>query len=343
MIYQQKQRADALGIYLTGADSDGGAQTDPDASLGNYRSSTEVNPLAALFSNCIPPVAISNITGANGEGTAYLRGGIDGKLYYTAPDGSIQGNGQTVLNGETCTLESDDDDKAIRVLRTSAQPVQGTMTLNILKAFNNVLGMSNVTNAQRVSGVDTYHGIYFYVHGVNAIQDLTVWINPLASADTVQSSTLGGAGTGTITGTDFSAWPETGFCRIEDSGNTLREIVYYSSRTSTVLTISSADHRELLGTSADACVATDLIYPVPGIRIAKETPAGNKSIQTIADENTAPTGLTWSTAITEATGVDIGNLAASNGYGLWVQRETPAGAIKTAELENAINFSFKAM
>lgn len=28
--------------YLTGASSDGGVQTDPDASLGNYRSSTEV-------------------------------------------------------------------------------------------------------------------------------------------------------------------------------------------------------------------------------------------------------------------------------------------------------------
>ena len=31
-----------IKVYLTGAASDGGAQTDPDSSFGNYRSSTEV-------------------------------------------------------------------------------------------------------------------------------------------------------------------------------------------------------------------------------------------------------------------------------------------------------------
>jgi len=39
----EKTRCDSLALYFTGASSDGGAQTDPDVSLGNYRSSTRLD------------------------------------------------------------------------------------------------------------------------------------------------------------------------------------------------------------------------------------------------------------------------------------------------------------
>ena len=41
----EQTRADSLRFYHTGASADGNAQSDADASLGNYRSSTEVTVL----------------------------------------------------------------------------------------------------------------------------------------------------------------------------------------------------------------------------------------------------------------------------------------------------------
>ena len=94
-----------------------------------------------------------------------------------------------------------------------------------------------------------------------------------------------------------------------------------SPRTATSLTVPAAG-RALLGTSATAGSATDTVDEVPGIRIALENVAAD-AIQTIADEFTAPTGRTWSTAITAATGLAIDSLARQTNYGLWVHRQIP--------------------
>ena len=177
------------------------------------------------------------------------------------------------------------------------------------------------------------------------VGSLKAYLATLGTQRTSDSAQLGAAGSGTITTTgSFSDWTETGFCRITQSGGTLREIVYYSSRTATSLTVPAAG-RGLLGTSAGAGGATDLLDAVPGIRIGKEAPTGSSTAgnaHTIANENTAPTGITWNTGITSASGVDIGNLAAGAIYFLWIHRAITVGHIAAPSLLNHLKFAFDA-
>ena len=149
-----------------------------------------------------------------------------------------------------------------------------------------------------------------------------------------------GAGTISISAGDFTDWPASGWCRIETAADAEREIVYYSSRTTTALTVPAAG-RGLLGTSAAAGAADDNIYPVPGIRLAKEAPSAD-AIQTIASETTAPTGVTWNSAIRLSDGLQIGNLASLAKYGLWVHRQIPAGAAAIASMLNLLQWDFDA-
>ena len=47
-------------------------------------------------------------------------------------------------------------------------------------------------------------------------------------------------------------------------------------------------------------------------------------IQTVADESTAPTGVTFSHVITKATGISLGNIPAGSASGIWMKRIVPA-------------------
>lgn len=56
------------------------------------------------------------------------------------------------------------------------------------------------------------------------------------------------------------------------------------------------------------------------------------TIQTIANETTAPTGVTFSTPTTEATALMVGAMSAGTYYGLWVRRVfPPAGIVAVRE------------
>ena len=59
-------RADSLREYLTGANSDGGTQTNPNLSLGDYRSSTEA---VSMLINIVNPVFGLQVTFAAGGNT----------------------------------------------------------------------------------------------------------------------------------------------------------------------------------------------------------------------------------------------------------------------------------
>jgi len=55
------------------------------------------------------------------------------------------------------------------------------------------------------------------------------------------------------------------------------------------------------------------------VEIAIEAPVSG-AIQTIANESTAPTGLTFSPAASEASALSIGSLASGAAYGVWIKR-----------------------
>ena len=327
-------QTDALGVYATG----GAANTDPDASLGGDRSEVlEVRALGGLISNPIPPIVVELIHGAMGEGEATIRA-VSADVVALTPVGGAEGPAIRILDGETKLLQGADRSHAMRISRDlyhGSQLLTGTMTIAMKKAFNGVVGMSDEDSA----GSDKYRGLMLRAHGINDVTSIAVYIQTLGTVAVSDGGQLGVSGAGTITTTGSLAdWPETGWCRIEDNAPALREIVYYTSRSDTVLTVPAAG-RGLLGTAAAAGAATDSIYAVPGVRLALEAP-GAGAIQIIADENTEPGGRTWKSGITAATGATLATLASGSNYGLWLHRETPAGATASHRIETAFVLQF---
>lgn len=86
-------------------------------------------------------------------------------------------------------------------------------------------------------------------------------------------------------------------------------------------------------------VAQGSVFPVVDIRLwmppvegaqavyslATEVPGSGGSIQTIADETTAPTALTWSTPTTEGSALMVSSIAVGASLGLWIRRVFPSG------------------
>ena len=84
---EQYTHSDALGLFLTGAVSDGGDQSVPDDSLGGYRSSSYVEQLGFFLGNSITGIIIDKAAGANGEGVGSLETINGNSLRWTAPGG----------------------------------------------------------------------------------------------------------------------------------------------------------------------------------------------------------------------------------------------------------------
>lgn len=334
----EKTNADSLREYLTGAASDGGAQPSPNASLGNYRSSTEARSLTTVISNAIVGITIVYVSGGNDIGAGSLDA-VDANTLRWKCSGCNYGNGVSIANGETKVIESDGHpDAYIRVTRTSANDLSGTSTLLLADAFGCVFALDDVSSAEAGSGDTEYRGTILVNESAVTLHAVKRWIGTLGTQQVSDASQLGSTGSGTITTTgSFATWPPCGWCRIEGSG-TLREIVYYSSRTNTTLTVPSTG-RARLGSTAAAGAGTDTLDAVPGIAIAIDSAgvtSGGAAIQTIADEGTAPTGVTWATGV-----LDIGVMTAGQQVGLWIKREIPADARATTEAFGLVNGSFE--
>lgn len=338
----EKTEADAIGILLTGSTAVGSTQNDADLSLGGNISGTEMAQYDGYFITPIPNLIVLQTSGDNGDGTGTLFAVDENTLSYAAPGESLDStNSQAIANGETKTIEGTDKDKFLRVERDTAVGISGDMGIQLRETLNNVVGMDNVTEAERAAGTDTYRAFALKAHGPQNVTLLKLWIGELATSQTSDGGQLPGAGQGSITTTgSFTGWAEQGWVHIRTVADVLREIAYYTDRTDTVLTVIGLG-RGLLGTSASAGAADDTIHSVPGIRIGKETPVDG-AIQTIANESTAPAGITWNAEITAALGVDVGSLNASSTIGIWIHRDMPVGASGDVSARNLIKASFTA-
>lgn len=341
---EEKTGIDALRIYHTSAHARGGTQNDETACLGGKRAGTLLRRLGFFVSDIehIPAIIIDDLTGQNGEGEAEVRITDTNTLAYIAPDGT-QGDGVTIASGETKLLADDDDDKAVKVTWDSNYTDDldaGYTKLTLTKPFNTALGMDNVTDAEGTAGLNIYRGLILRNDGASNITNLKVGIGTLGTQRTTDMGQLGAAGAGTIeTSGSFADWPDSGWAHIITNVPATREIVYYTSRTDTTLTVPAAG-RARLGTVAGAGAATDTADSVPGIRLAEEAEDGNGDIQTIANDETAPAGVSWDTGITAANGITIGTLTPGQNEGLWIHREIPAGTVGEALVENAIEITF---
>jgi hypothetical protein len=344
---EEKTGCDSIRYYNTGAAADGNAQTDPDASLGNFRSGTEATLLDVSVQNPIANLDIDYVGGANGEGSGTLTVTDDDDVRYTPPGGS-QGPTVTIANGETKTVEGGGGatEKYVRVSRTTADALTGTATLVLTYTKGNVIALDDVSSSEASAGDDEYRCVAIKNDSAETVKDVKVKVKTLGTQQVSDSGQLGASGAGTITtsGT-FADWPDKGFCAIYTAAAAEREIVYYESRTTTVLTVPAAG-RELLGTTAAAGAAGDTVDAIPGIGIGKDAPTSQPSgsfvDNTGADEDTAPGGITFTTPVLDADAVDIGDLAAGYIYGLWIHRETSVGALGQSGNVHRLEFAFDA-
>lgn len=338
--------ADALRWYLSGAASDGAAQADPAAALGNYRGDTEWQLLGVQ--GALLGFVVAFAAGRNGPGTGTLETDGAGSVRWRAPGSATPGAYVAIADSETkLLLDGDDPKKFVRVTRDAATaPAASTAPILLVEIFNSLLDnvAGDAGNDESGSGDDEYRCLFIRNDSAKNASSVKVWVKPLlAASETSDGAQLAGAGAGTIETTgDFHGWPASGFARIVTSGGTLREIVYYSARTATVLTVP-AGGRGRLGTSAAAGAADDEIWSVPGWRIAKEAPSAqpNGFVQTIADEDAAPTAVTFATGISADDAVEIGTLKAGEIYGLWIHREIIASHVASAQVRASLAWSWK--
>ena len=104
-------------------------------------------------------------------------------------------------------------------------------------------------------------------------------------------------------------------------------------------TEASAGDTEYRAISVKNTNATDTLYDAY-IWISLETVSAASTVaigydstgtQSVVNESTGPTGITFSTPLTKATGISLGDMAAGVAKRIWVRRIITAGAVKLAD------------
>ena len=73
-------------------------------------------------------------------------------------------------------------------------------------------------------------------------------------------------------------------------------------------------------------IETDTPDTETAVAIALADEGTNATMETVADENIAPVGPSFTSPTTEGAGLSIGTLAAGQRYGVWVRRTVSASA-----------------
>lgn len=342
----QFTRADSLREFLTGVSSDGGSQSNPNLSLGHFYSSTEAVSYGITITNPLTGVSILYAGGGNPVGNGTLTA-ISTTQMTWQPAGAISPGPPTTFSGTNDVEIVEAANNAGQYLRVQASTplTPGASTIGLAYLIDNVFGLDDIMPSDALAGIIEYRATMVRNVSSGTVQNLQRWIATLGTVQISDSIVLAASGTGTLATTgSFSTWPVSGWCQIQTSGSLIRELVYYTIRTATQLTVP-ASGRGLLGTIVAAGSFTDNIYPVPGIAIGID-PTGvqafGTSIQTIANGLTTPVGVTWNLGITPATGLQIGSLSVSEQVGLWIKRQIPAGAMSGPQFLNQMADSFGA-
>jgi hypothetical protein len=327
---------DSLRFFNSGTAADDDAQPLEASNLGGHRSSTELDLLAAF--GAMARLDIQRAGSANSAGVGSLEADGAGAFRWTAPGSAVAGPWVTIADGQAGILpDGQQASHALRVAR-SGTPGAGVESIKVLEIFNNSVGLSDITDAQRTAGRAEYRALFLQNAGA-AAQDVAVYLGNLGTQRALHASGYGASGAVTVTvasGT-FKDWPASGYVQNERTG----EVLYYSARTTTALTVPAAG-RDVWGelSGGAAGLSADALYPVPGLRIALEEPDAQPAgaVQTIANVTTAPAGLTWKHPSNSAS-ADVltrNALGAGEILALWLQRTVPAGSTARALVDQSV-------
>jgi hypothetical protein len=331
--------ADSLRFYLSGASSDGGTQADVDGSRGRFRSGTEASFLAVGGGTGIVGLSLNYVAGANGPGTGTIEA-VDGGSVRWSPPGQVAGPAVAIANGETRVLTGENRGQYVRVSRTSAGALTGEAVVELLDSYGTAAACGRVTSAQAAAGVVVYRLIVLRNEhaGVGvSLRDLRFWVEaaPPGGGRSDFLTRLGASGAGSIVlaGSNFAGWGPRGWALVTAADGAPREVVYYSSRTGTTLTVPAAG-RGLCGTTEQAMLASDVVVPWSGVAFAVEEPASQPAGVFGGWDGSAfvaPSGLTWRLAGAAAPYIhrDLGH---GEIVGLWLRWDVPAGAAATPSL-----------
>lgn len=338
-----KSRADALREYLTGAGSDGGAQTNPLLSFGNFRSASEALSLGITITSPISGVSVLYAGGANPIGAGTLTAVDTQNLTWQPAGATLPGLPVQFTGTQTLIVEALNNPGQYLRITATAPFTPGPCTVSLAYLYDNVFAMDDVTATLAVSGVSEYLATMVRNEGSGPVSSFQRWLAVQGTPQLSGVGVLGASGAGTIiTGTSFADWPSAGWCQIRTAGGALKEVVYYIARTLTALTVPAAG-RGLLGTSNTAGAFTDVIYPTPGVAIGVDNAgiqAIGSSIQTIANINTPPSSIAWSVGLNGSTGLTIGTMAVNTEVGIWIWRQIPAGILSSPQLLTMFQDSF---
>ena len=333
----QKTRGDSLRWYLSGAASDGGSQSDPNASLGNYRSSTEVQMLSTTQPTNITGVVIDYAAGQNGAGSGTLTYTASGTLLqWTAPGGAIGPSVNIGSNG-TYVIEDADPNKWIRVTVTSGSlpGTNQTDSVPLAAVYNKVF--DNVSASEASAGDTEYRALMVKNENAAQVDGAKVYISKRGISNTATTGSYASSGAVTVNVSSTTGFPDSGFIYNSTSG----EKMYYTSKGATSFTVP-AGGRAQFGTPAAAGNSSDVIQYCPPFEIGLEAPGGGGNIQTIANEGTAPAAVSFSQPTDIGAALSIGNLASAAKYGVWFKRPVTAGSSSITTLARDIVASFGA-
>lgn len=304
------------------------------AALGGYRSSAELDQLA--FRGALENITTEQFGGGLEVGAASIQSDGAGNLRLTAPGDTTPGDYVAVGDGTTKVIEADGDMRWARVSRSGSAPAAGTQTIDLVDIFN--LLWPNVDDTERAAGSDKYRGLLLKNESGSAIT-LRLYLDLLGTARTVDAGGYAASGgvTITITSDDLYDWPDAGFVYNQDTG----EVLYYNAKTATTLTVAAAGrdvYSQVAGGAAGS--SGDDLYPIPGLRLAVEDPSAQPGgfIQSIADEDTEPSGRTWQhpAGPTDPDVIEEWDLAAGYILGLWLHRKVVAGAEAASWVKNRV-------
>ncbi len=339
-------RADSLREYLTGVGADGGPQSDPGLSLGQYRSGTGEGGLGLSLSGTLTGVTVLYASGANPAGAGTLTA-LDANRLTWQPCGSPIPGPAAYFSGTAVPglVEGPDPGQFLRVeVTTPLTPA--ALSVILWPVVGNVFGLSNLDSATALAGVQDYRATVVKNESAAAVTGWRRWLGLLGSPRTTDAAQLGSSGSGTLATTGSLAdWPASGWAQVRTSSGTLREVVYYAARTGSSLSVP-ASGRGLLGTAAAAGSVSDVAYPVPGLAVGLD-PAGvqaaGSAIQVVGSPVSAPSGVAWSLAVTPDDGLSVPLVAPGEQFGVWIWRHVPAGLVAAPLAVNKLLTSFNAI